>query len=160
MMPPIRIIRVRPRRVARPAPPISDGAHAERTERSALPAEIDALCCEWAAWAETRKFYGPSDRLADTLGKLRTRTARATDGSAGPNARVSAALAAFNAAVQAGGDGLDRTVFELHYLYRPKPIKRAAAALEISSKHWYALRNRFARSAYARHFGYLPADCR
>lgn len=139
------------------APPLSDEGCAEREASSALPAEIDTLCCEWAVWVQTRKFYGPPAGLTCILGQLRTRTARATDGSPGPNAVCSAQLAAFNQAVLLGGDGKDRLVFELHYRYRPKPIKRAAAALEISSKHWYHLRNTFARAAWARHFGYLPA---
>lgn len=152
-----RVLVIRRRvRLAAVAPPIREETYAERTERSALPAEIDAICCEWARWVETRKFYGPPAGLTCILGQLRTRTARATDGSPGPNAVASAQLAAFNRAVQTGGDGKDRIVFELHYRYRPKPIKRAAAALEISAKHWYHLRNSFAKSAWARHFGYLP----
>ena len=151
------IVRRYKQRIAAPARPLPEEAYSERTERSALPAEIDALCVEWARWAVTRRFYGPPAGLSCILGQLRTRTARATDGSPGPNAIASAQLAAFNRAVQTGGDGRDRIVFELHYVHRVKPIKKAAAALEISPKHWYALRNRFARSAYARHFGFLPA---
>lgn len=154
----LRVKRIRSRRIAAPAPPTPEIVHDIRAERGALSVEIDALCWQWASWVATRKFYGPPDRLACILGQLRTRTARATDGSPGPNAVASATLAAFNAAVQSGGTGKDRTVFELHYLYRPKPIKRAAEALEISAKHWYHLRNEFARSAYARHFGYLPGN--
>lgn len=147
----IRVIRVRPRRAAWPAPQYTEQQLAEREERGGLPAEIDDLCFGWAIWASTRRYFGPPGRLDSIIGQLRSRTPRATDGAGGPNARCSQELACFHQAVLAGGEGTDRVVFEVHYRYRPKSIKRAAELLDISRAHWYYLRNRFAIAAFARH---------
>jgi hypothetical protein len=147
----IRVIRVRQRRVAWPAPQYTEKQMAEREERGGLPAEIDDLCHAWARWVSTRRYFGPPGRLDSIIGQLRSRTPRATDGMAGPNAPCSQELACFHQAVLAGGEGTDRIVFEVHYRYRPASIKRAADLLDISRAHWYYLRNRFAIAAFARH---------
>lgn len=147
----IRILRIRQRRVAWPAPQQTEQQRAEREERGGLPAEIDDMCHAWARWVTTRRYFGPSGRLDSIIGQLRNRTARQTDGMGGPNARCSQELSCFHQAVLAGGEGTDRIVFEVHYRHRPRSIKRAAELLEISRAHWYYLRNRFAIAAYARH---------
>lgn len=103
----------------------------------------------WAQWCRTRRYFGPPDRLPSIIGQLRTRTPQATDGNIGPNAACSQELAIFNLAVQYGGSGKDRMVFEMHYRYRPASIRVAAAALGISRQHWYTLRNSYARKTWA-----------
>ncbi|MGM9489317.1 hypothetical protein ACS5PM_18325 [Ideonella sp. YS5] len=46
-------------------------------------------------------------------------------------------------------DVLDRKVFELHYLARPKNIKAAAPLVSVSRRHWYTLVRGCRRRAYA-----------
>lgn len=144
-------MRVRPRRIAAVARQYTAEESAEREARQALPAEIDAMCHAWAYWYHTRRYFGPPARLPSIIGKLRTRTPQATDGSAGPNALCSRDIAIFHTAVVASGDGQSRLVFELHYRYRPKPIKAAASAFGINPRQWYSLRNSFARKAWSLH---------
>jgi hypothetical protein len=95
----------------------------------------------WACWIRTRRFYVAPSLPPSILGKLRAPTGRGGDG---PDAVVSAELAAFNEAVESQPlDSIDRQVFELHYRHRVKPIKTFAAALGISRKHWYTVLRSF-----------------
>ena len=146
------------RRRGRPAPAESPEQWAEKEARRALEPHIDAICHAWADWVRTRRFYGPPAGLPSIIGKLRTRTPPATDGSGGPNAEASAELAYFNLAVIAGGEGRDRLVFELHYRFRPRSIKQAAEVIGVGRQHWYTLRNAFARRAWVAHRGLMDAD--
>lgn len=146
-----RVLRVRPRRMAAVARPYTDLELTEREARRALPDEIDAMAHTWAYWYHTRRYFGPPSRLPSIIGKLRTRTPMATDGSAGPNAFCSRDVAIFHRAVVAAGDGPDRMVFELYYRLRPSPVKTLARELGINPRQWYSLRNSFARRAWALH---------
>lgn len=42
-------------------------------------------------------------------------------------------------------DALDKRVFELYYVHRIRPIKRAADALKISQRHFYRMLRDFRR---------------
>ena len=153
-----RTLKVRPRRLAWPAPPGKPEQVSEREARGALEPHIDHMCHAWAHWVGTRRFYGPPAGLSSIIGRLRMRTPQATDGSAGPNAIASQEIAYFNLAVMAGGDGKDRLVFEVHYRFRPASIKRAAEVIGVGRQHWYTLRNGFARRAYIAHHALMHAE--
>lgn len=145
------------RRLAAVARDRSPEALAEREVRGALPVHIDELCWAWSQWCDTRRYYGPPPALPSVLGRLAQRS-RTTCGD-GPDARNSAQLAALHLAIIGQPvDALDRCVFEAHYRYRPRSIKAAAALFEISRKHWYTLRNNFARRVYAVHTNILAAQ--
>jgi hypothetical protein len=114
---------------------------------------MDHLCQRWAAWATTRRYYGPPPLQAGILGKLTTKTRAFKTG--GPDAECAAELPALHLAIQAQERDTARTVFELHYLRPPRSIKAAAAALGISRSHWYTLLADFRRRAYAAHLSIL-----
>jgi hypothetical protein len=48
------------------------------------PDHMDALCLRWAAWATSRRYYGPAPLQARILGKMATKSRPATPG--GPHA--------------------------------------------------------------------------
>ena len=123
---------------------------AEREARGALPEHIDELCWAWARWCETRRYFGPPPNLPSLLGRVQRVAGRPGDG--GPDAALSAQLAALHLAIIGQPvNALDRCVFEVHYRYRPKSVKHAAALLGIGRQHWYTLRNSFARRVYSVH---------
>ena len=113
----------------------------------ALPGEIDWQCIRWAAWCKTRKFYGaPDQRLLPILGRLRIKS---TAKNLGPGIVAGADLARFHQAVT-GLPERERLVLEAYYVHRLRPIKVVAAAIGISHKHFYKIRNDAAKAAYAR----------
>lgn len=129
-----------PPRLAAPAPTCADDDADDVVGDKLLAdqAEQHRLCEAWAAWCRTRRFYGRPGLSASTLGRL-TSSTRATGGG-GPNAIASAELSALHLAViSQPADALDRQVFELHYLWRVRNVKAAAAELGIGRAHWYRL---------------------
>lgn len=112
--------------------------------------DLDNLCERWINWRATRRYYGPPSSLTSILGQLSgSRMRPVHDG--GPNAIASPLLAAFHLAYLCQPDALDKRVFDLYYVHRIIPIKRAAAALGISRPHFYRVlgdfRARLARAA-------------
>ena len=63
----------------------------------------------------------------------------------GPDAANSPEIMALHLAYLGQPDALDRRVFELYYVHRIRPIKRAADALEISRRHFYTVLRDFRR---------------
>ncbi|TJZ73182.1 hypothetical protein [Chitiniphilus eburneus] len=104
-------------------------------------ADQHLICEQWATWCHTRRFYGPAPTNGSALGKLCRAPANRPAG--GPDAISSAHLASLHLAIIAQPQALDRQVFELHYLWRVRNIKRAADELGISRAHWYRLLNAF-----------------
>jgi len=135
-----RVLTVR-RRLAAPAPVST----IEPT--FSLPGEIDWQCIRWAHWCKTRKFYGaPDQRLLPILGRLRVKS---TARDPGPGITAGADLARFHQAVT-GLPERERLVLECFYVHRLRPIKIVAAAIGVSHKHFYKIRNDAAKAAYAR----------
>ncbi len=131
-------------RLAAPAPEGDDSELAEGQEQI----DLDQLCEQWVAWKATRRFYGPSPKMGSILGQLsgtRTRALK-TDG---PDAVCSAELAAFHLAYTCQPDALDKRVFDLYYVHRIAPVKTAAAALDISRKHFYTVLSDFRKRLYS-----------
>lgn len=133
-----------PRKFAAPAP-ISN----EDESQPALnedDRELDLLCEQWVVWCRTRRLYGPAPAAGSVLGRLTgTRPLRPE----GPDAISSAQLASFHIAYTCQPDALDRRVFDLYYVHRVKPVKRAADALNISRTHFYAVLRDFRRRVNA-----------
>ena len=114
---------------------------------------MDYLCNRWAAWATTRRYYGPPPLKAGILGKLTTKS-RAFKNT-GPDAECAPELPALHLAIQAQELDTARVVFELHYLRPPKSVKQAAGTLGISRAHWYTLLNQFRARVYTAHLSIL-----
>lgn len=132
--------------LAAPAPEREDE---EPAELCADDVHLQVICEQWSAWCRTRRFYGRPSLPASLLGKLTSKT-RATGGEGGKDGIASAELAAFHLAVLGQpAEALDRQVFELHYLWRVKNVKIAAAAMGIGRQHWYTLVREFRRRAYS-----------
>lgn len=130
------------------------GVHPEHEDADGISADqlaegnhVHQLCEAWASWCWTRRYYGKSSKPASLLGRLASKSRPINPG--GPDAVCSAELHAFHLAVLAQPDALDRQVFELHYLVRPKNIKAAAPAVGISRRHWYTLVRDFRERAYS-----------
>lgn len=103
------------------------------------------LCDAWSHWCATRRFFGPPPVSANILGKLSSKSP-AFRRAGGPDAECSAQLSALHIAISAQPrNALDRMVFELHYLYRVRNVKAAAAELGIGRAHWYRLLRSFRR---------------
>lgn len=123
-------------RLAAPGP-----ASAEEETAPALSEEqrdLDDLCERWVAWTRSRRLYGPPPVMGSVLGQLSGTSTRPLK-PGGPDAIASAELAAFHLAYTCQPDALDKRVFALYYVHRVKPIKAAAAALDISRKHFYTV---------------------
>jgi hypothetical protein len=109
---------------------------------------LHEMCEAWALWTRTRRFYGPPPLAAGLLARL-AGGARRMARPGGPDAPCSAEIAAFHLAViSQPPEALDRRVFELHYAWRVRNVKAAAAALGISRQHWYALLRAFRGRAW------------
>jgi len=106
---------------------------------AAAPVHLDELMERWSTWRATRRFYAKPSLPVSVLGRLRTRgTGRSSKG--GPDAACDAELMAVHLALLGQPeDALDRRVFELHYIWRVRDVKRAADALGISRAHYYRL---------------------
>jgi hypothetical protein len=130
-----------PLKLAAPAPEEEDDGSEASADAQVLAGQPDlhALCEDWAYWCRTRRFYVKPSLPVSLLGKLTSKgTGRSSSG--GPDAATSAELSAFHIAFTAQPeDALDRRVFELHYYYRVRNVKSAAAALGVSRQHWYRL---------------------
>ena len=125
--------------LASPAPTIDeDDGQPDDPELSSAP-DLHALCERWASWCRTRRMYVKPSLPASTLGRL-TRKGSGGGTPGGPDADCSAELMALRLAYLAQPvEALDRSAFELHYYWRVKNIKHAAATLGVSRRHWYRL---------------------
>ena len=111
--------------------------------------DLDQLCERWIAWKATRRFYAQPSTMVSVLGQLSGTRARPMQ-SGGPDAANSPELSAFHLAYTCQPDALDKRVFELYYVHRIAPIKRAAMALGISRPSFYRVLSEFrARVAQA-----------
>ena len=134
--------------LAAPAPIADDEDDAEPID-DAGDSHLHTFCEQYDAWCRTRRFYCRPSMPASLLGKLTAKT-RATAHYGGPDAIASAELVAFHLAVLGQpADALDRQVFELHYRWRVKNVKAAAAQIGVGRQHWYTLLREFRRRAYA-----------
>lgn len=112
------------------------------TQESDEQRDLDELCERWVSWKATRRLYGPAPTMGSVLGQLSgTRTRPLQPG--GPDAISSAELAALNVAYTCQPDALGKRVFDLYYVHRIAPVKRAAAALNISRSHFYVVLREF-----------------
>jgi hypothetical protein len=107
---------------------------------------VHALCEAWATWCYSRRYFGRPVLPPSVLGKLSLKTRPIGTADTPTNWP---ALVALHMAVLAQPDALDRQVFELHYLRRPRHIKTAADLVGMSSRHWYRLVSDFRQRAYA-----------
>jgi hypothetical protein len=134
-------------RFAAPAPADAEEQDAD-AQQLAEASELHAVCESWSSWCRTRRFFGRPAMPASLLVKLTSRTRPLSPG--GPDAACSAQLSAFHLAVLGQpATALDRQVFELHYLWRVRNVKAAAAAVGISRTHWYRLVREFRARVYA-----------
>ena len=110
-------------RLSAPAPerPDDEGA----PQLADADRNIDGLCEQWVRWCRSRRLYSPAPQLGNILGKMSGSSTRALQ-SGGADAHCSPELAAFHVAYLSQPDAIDKRVFQLHYVYRIKPIKRAA----------------------------------
>lgn len=129
--------------LAAPAPELppaedADEAPIEAAELAAQP-DLHELCERWAVWYRSRRLFVRPSLPASTLGRL-TRKSSGVGTPGGPDAACSAELWAFNLAyLSQPPEALDRRVFELHYYWRVRNVKAAAAELGIGRQHWYRL---------------------
>lgn len=127
-------------RLAAPGPASTDDDTAPALSEEQR--DLDALCERWVAWTRSRRLYGPPPVMGSVLGQLSGTSSRPLK-AGGPDAIASAELAAFHLAYTCQPDALDKRVFALYYVHRVKPIKAAAAALDISRKHFYTVLSDF-----------------
>ncbi len=107
--------------------------------------QLDAYCEEWLWWCHTRKFYlqaGAQNVLARfQAGKVKEP----------PNARNSAEMQFFNAAVYAMADMKEHAeafaCFRLMYIEKAGHVKRLADERGISQKTYYNRARTFVRKA-------------
>lgn len=125
--------------LAAPAPRGDD----QEVETTQQDSDLDDLCERWVSWCSTRRFYAPAPKYASILGQMSGNTKPVRPG--GPDAANSPELMALHLAYLGQPDALDKRVFELYYVHRIRPIKRAADALEISRKHFYTVLRDFRR---------------
>ncbi len=104
--------------------------------------DLDDLCERWVAWCRSRRLYGPKPITGTILGRMSGCSMRPM-AAGGPDAISSAELSAFHIAYTCQPDALDKRVFDLYYVHRVKPVKAAAAALEISRTHFYLVLSEF-----------------
>lgn len=107
--------------------------------------QLDAYCEEWLRWCDTRKFYfkpGAQNVLA------RFQAGKAKEP---PNARNSADMQWFNAAVYAMADMKEHeetfACFRLMYVEQASNVKRLAEEKGISRVTYYSRARSFARRA-------------
>lgn len=132
-------------RLAAPAPVRDDEADAPQTDEQR---DLDELCERWVRWKATRRLFGPPPTMGSVLGQLSgTRTRPLKPG--GPDAFCSAEMAALHLAYLCQPDALDKRVFDLYYVHRVAPVKAAAAALEISRKHFYTVLGDFRKRLHS-----------
>jgi hypothetical protein len=136
-----------PVRLAAPAPTNRDDEAVLKPADLEAERNLHALSEEWAYWCRTRRLYAPPAATTSLLGRLTKKTSvSGTPG--GPDAISSAELAAFHLGVVSQPMALDRQCFELHYFWRVKNVKAAAAQLGIGRQHWYTLVSDFRKRAY------------
>jgi len=112
-----------------------DGAAVADNTDPVVAAEHE-LCTAWGTWSRTTRLYGPPPLAPGVLGKLMKKPA-AIESRRDVECRPD--LWALHNAITAQPLNTDRKVFELHYRYRVRNIKAAAAELGIKRPHWYRL---------------------
>lgn len=154
----VTTLRVRPRKIAAPAPPMDEADEAERRRRR-LPAEVEAMCQEWGTWVATRRLAAPPP-IRSVLGRLRTPAQTGTGG--GPYCRLDADLSAFNLALQMQSERAQAVLYGLYAIpalgyVRRVPVKLLAAELGIARQTVYRLLESAATRAYAQRHAVLEA---
>lgn len=133
-------------RLAAPGPATRESEEAPPLDQEQR--DLDDLCERWVAWTKSRRLYGPAPNMGSILGQLSGTTSRPVQ-AGGPDALNSAELAAFHLAYTCQPDHLEKRVFALYYVHRVKPIKAAAGALGISTRHFYRLLETFRKTVHA-----------
>ena len=134
--------------LAAAAPDGEDDEPADVTLQVEGQRDLHYFCECWAAWVRTRRMYVNPSLPVSVLGKLSARGTKVA--SDGPDAIASAELAAFHLAMLGQPmESLDRRVFELHYYWRVRNVKAAAAEMGIGRQHWYRLVRDFRARVYA-----------
>lgn len=132
-------------RLAAPGPNTLDDDSAPALDEQQR--DLDDLCERWVAWCRSRRLYGPKPVTGTILGRMSGCSMRPmTPG--GPDAVSSAELSALHIAYTCQPDALDKRVFDLYYVHRVKPVKAAAAALDISRTHFYLVLSEFRKRLY------------
>jgi hypothetical protein len=126
--------------LAAPAPRSAEDQEPPQTTEDG---DLDDLCERWVSWCSSRRFYAPAPTYVNILGQMSgtSKPVRPTE----PDAPTSPELMALHLAYLGQPDALDKRVFDLYYVYRIRPIKRAADALKISRKHFYTVLRDFRR---------------
>lgn len=125
--------------LAAPAP----GSDDQEPAATAEDGDLDDLCERWVSWCSTRRFYAPAPNYVNILGQMSGTTKPVRPN--GPDAANSPEIMALHLAYLGQPDALDKRVFELYYVHRIRPIKRAADALQISRRHFYTVLRDFRR---------------
>lgn len=105
--------------------------------------DLDLLCEAWAVWCRVHGLHWPLSAASTTLQRAggSTRPLRMDIGERVP----ASSLAAFHVAFTCQPDALDKRVFELYYITRTRPIKVAAAAVNIGRAQFYRVLEDFRR---------------
>lgn len=125
--------------LAAPAP----GSDDQEPVATVEDGDLDDLCERWVSWCSTRRFYAPAPNYVNILGQMSGSTKPVRPN--GPDAANSPEIMALHLAYLGQPDALDKRVFELYYVHRIRPIKRAADALQISRRHFYTVLRDFRR---------------
>ncbi len=141
-------------RLAAPAPAQDDETEIRQSDEQQ---DLDELCERWVRWKSTRRLFGPPPTMGSVLGQLSgTRSRPLKQG--GPDAFCSAEMAALHLAYLCQPDALDKRVFDLYYVHRVAPVKAAAAALEISRKHFYTVLGDFRKRLHSASLAILAEE--
>lgn len=107
--------------------------------------QLDAYCEEWLWWCKTRKFYLQAG-AQNVLARFQAGTVKEP-----PNARNSAEMQWFNAAVYAMADMKEHAeafaCFRLMYIEKADNVKRLVNEKGISNKTYYNRARTFVRKA-------------
>ena len=146
----VRTLRVRPRRLAAVARPLTAEEAAERDAARRLPEPVDLMCRDWGHWVATRRLAAPRP-IGSVLGRLRTASSTAP-GEGGPRVRLDQQLAAFHCALQAQDERGVALLWGMYVLPAQGvrlPLKRLAEAVGVSRQYAYRLRDDAAQRAFA-----------
>ena len=122
-----------------------DADQPSEDDQEAAPAEdanLHQLFEDWSRWTRTRRYFAPPPPAGTILGKLSSKTRPFSSGA--PDAKCDMDLSALHLAILGQPrDALDTQVFYAYYGDRKTAIKRTAAEIGISPRHFYRLLNAF-----------------
>jgi len=113
---------------------------------------MDQFCNAWALWHRSRKLWVPPIPQ-NILARMRPQRVREA-----PDAILSADLSYFNLAVLGQPESNAKLAFYLYYLHEVRPIKTAAAAMEISPQAFYKAFKKFRGEAYKAYRRMMSAE--